>query len=406
MTTINNIYRIFVREWHRIAARPLYWMALLVFPVLSMLFFTSLMNDGVPMKLPVAVVDLDHSPVSRKFIRAIDATPATHVSMQLASEREAMSELRKGAVYGYLVLPRNLQAGLIAGKQPQLRFYYQNSLLIAGGLIQNDFTLISHMLSAGAAFQKRETMGQNEQAIKAAIQPIRVDNHLLFNASASYPVYVTTILLPIMLQLFILMISVYSIGIEIKEKTSREWLKLADNSMVVALTGKLLPYTIVFMVLVLMQNVLLYRLLMVPLHTSTVCLIAASALYVIAYQAIAVFFAGLLPMLRHAINLAAFYGILALTLCGFSFPTESMYPVFRIWGEGFPVRHFMHIFQGQMLAGFGFGNVALSYLYLMLFTLLPFTVWHRLKAAMLLQHSIERTVHVTHTSHLTDSEVI
>lgn len=386
---INQIIAIARREVCRMSSRRLYLLAVLIFPVLSMLFFTSIMKDGVPTRLPIAVVDLDQTVISRKFVRNINVTQGTAVVMHLNSENEAMKELRKTHIYGFVVLPKNMQADIMTSRQPVVSYYYQNGFLIAGGLVQNDLTQMLHTLSAGIDLQKREARGQSEETLMASVQPIKFDAHMLFNPETNYPVYVTSIMLPIMLQLFILMITVYSIGIEIKERTSHEWLKMADKSMVVALAGKLLPYTVIFMVLMTFQNLLLYRVLMVPLHVNIAWMIFASGLFVLAYQAIGVFFVGLLPMMRLSLNLAGFYGILALTLVGFSFPVESMSPVFQAWAGGFPARHYMHIFQNQMLAGFEPYYALKSYIFLMLFLLLPFTILGRLKSALIYQNFIE-----------------
>ncbi len=209
------------------------------------------------------------------------------------------------------------------------------------------------------------------------VQPVQLNMHQLFNPTASYPVYISTIILPIMLQLFILLMTVYSIGIEMKEGTSREWLRLSDKSIFISLTGKLLPYTIIFFFIMMFQNFMLYKVLDVPLNTGPGWLMAGSLIFVLAYQSIGIFCIGLLPMMRHSLNMAAFYGILALTLCGFSFPIESMAPVFQYWASGFPVRHYMHIFQSQILAGFEPKYSIVSYLCLLIFLFLPFTILRR-----------------------------
>ncbi|PKP46952.1 MAG: hypothetical protein CVT94_13010 [Bacteroidetes bacterium HGW-Bacteroidetes-11] len=389
-THIKALIGVSGREINRMTSRPLYLLAVVLLPLLSLLFFVSLMKEGVPVKLPIAVVDYDHSALSAKFSRTIDATPGSSVVMTPATEHEALSELRKGNIYGYVVMPHNLQSDIMNGAQPTVRFYYQNGLLIAGGLIQNDLTVTLHTLSAGVNMLKREAMGQDEVSVLAAIQPIKPDVHLLFNPETSYQVYVTTIMLPIMLQIFILMITVYSIGIEIKERTSREWLRMADKSVLIAVSGKLLPYTVIFFILTLFSNFLLFSVLMIPVNTSAGYLVLLSLMFVLAYQAIGVFFVGLLPMMRHSLNLAAFYGILALTLCGFSFPIEHMPEVFRLWAEAFPVRHYMHIFQSQILAGFDFVYAAPSYLKFLLFLLLPFVIIFRLKSALIYQNFIEK----------------
>lgn len=375
-------------------SRGLYILMVLILPILSILFFSSLLKEGVPTKMPIAIVDLDQTATSRKIARAIDVTPLSKVTEYLQSETEAMSELRTGNIYGFVVLPKDLQTGIFESHQPVISYYYQNGFLIAGGLMQNDLTLILNTLSTGINIQKREAMGQPEDYIMSQVQPIQLSTHQLFNPTASYPAYITTIIMPIMLQLFILLMTVYCIGIEIKESTSHEWLRLADKSIVIALIGKLLPYTVIFFSVMMFQNFMLYKVMQIPMHTSLGWLMLGSFMFVLAYQAIGIFCVGLLPMMRHSLNMAAFYGILALTLCGFSFPIEAMPPVFQYWASGFPVRHYMHIFQSQILAGFELRYSILSYLCLLLFLLLPFTIIRRLNSALIYQNFIEN-VHKT-----------
>jgi ABC-2 type transport system permease protein len=376
------------------SSRSLYISVVLLLPLLSILFFSSFFKEGVPVKMPVAIVDLDNTATSRKIARTIDVTPLSKVTEYLQSETEAMSELRTGKIYGFVVLPQNLQTDILASHQPVISYYFHNGFLIAGGLMQNDLTLILHTIAGGINIQKREAMGQQEDYILSQVQPVQINMHQLFNPTASYPVYISTIILPIMLQLFILLMTVYCIGIEIKETTSHEWLRLSDKSIFIALTGKLLPYTIIFFIMMMFQNFMLYKVLHVPLNTSPGWLILGSLMFVLAYQAIGIFCIGLLPMMRHSLNMAAFYGILALTLCGFSFPIESMPPVFQYWASGFPVRHYMHIFQSQILAGFEPRYSILSYFCLLLFLLLPLTILRRLKSALIYQNFIEN-VHKT-----------
>lgn len=384
-----EIWEVAVRETNRMTSRGLYFMVVLVLPILSILFFASLFKEGVPTKMPIAIVDLDQTASSRKLARNIDVTPLSQVTEYLQSETEAMSELRTGNIYGFVIIPKNLQADILASKQPVISYYYQNGFLIAGGLMQNDLTLILHTLSGGINIQKREAMGQPEEYIMSQVQPILLSTHQLFNPTANYSVYISTIVLPIMLQLFILLMTVYSIGIEIKERTSHEWLRSSNKSMLIALTGKLLPYTLIFFMVMMFQNFMLYKVMQIPMHTSLGWLMLGSLLFVLAYQAIGVFCVGLLPMMRHSLNLSAFYGILALTLCGFSFPIEAMPAAFQYWAAGFPVRHYMHIFQSQILAGFEIRYSIASYLYMLLFLLIPFTIINRLKSALIYQNFIE-----------------
>ena len=54
--------------------------------------------------------------------------------------------------------------------------------------------------------------------------------------------------------LLIFMVTVYSIGVEIKDRTAREWLRMSNNSIYIALAGKLLPHTVVFFIMGIMYT--------------------------------------------------------------------------------------------------------------------------------------------------------
>ena len=80
---ITSIWEVAKREVYRMSSRPLYILAVVVFPLLSILFFASLFKEGVPTKMPIAIVDLDNTVTSRKIARNIDVTQLSMVTMNL-----------------------------------------------------------------------------------------------------------------------------------------------------------------------------------------------------------------------------------------------------------------------------------------------------------------------------------
>jgi hypothetical protein len=60
------------------------------------------------------------------------------------------------------------------------------------------------------------------------------------------------------------MITVYSIGVEIKDRTAREWLRTGNGSIWISLAGKLLPHTAVFFLMGILYNTYLYGFLHFP----------------------------------------------------------------------------------------------------------------------------------------------
>jgi ABC-2 type transport system permease protein len=338
---------------------------------------------GIPTKLPVAVVDNDNTSTSRNLIRQMDAMQMTNIILHLNSFKEAEHEMKKGNIFAFVIIPKGLQAGIMANRQPELAFYYNNTYFVAGSLLFKDLSMMSAMASASVGLSTGLAQGKTAEAIMGQLQPIVVDSHLIGNPYLNYSVYLSNVLMPGILQLMIILITAFAIGIELKERTSREWLIMSDKFVMVALTGKLFPYTVIFTTLVIFQNVILFRILGFPLHNSIINMLAASVLFVLASQAIGIFIIGTLPVLKNAMGFSSVFGILGFTYSGFTFPVEQMPIEMQALAQFFPMQHFFKIYQNSALNGASIDYYWTSYLALIAFLLLPYLVLIRLKKAMI-----------------------
>ncbi|MBQ6548542.1 MAG: ABC transporter permease, partial [Prevotella sp.] len=62
---------------------------MVAFPLLAMIFFTSLMDEGLPEDMPVGVVDLDNTSTSRSLVRRLDAFQNSRVVARYPSVADA-----------------------------------------------------------------------------------------------------------------------------------------------------------------------------------------------------------------------------------------------------------------------------------------------------------------------------
>ena len=67
------LWLVMKRECRRLVSRPLYLFCMVLAPLFCYIFFTTLMDSGLPTDLPVGAVDLDNSSTSRNIIRNLDA---------------------------------------------------------------------------------------------------------------------------------------------------------------------------------------------------------------------------------------------------------------------------------------------------------------------------------------------
>lgn len=377
------LWLVMKRECRRLVSRPLYLFCMVLAPLFCYVFFTTLMGSGLPTDLPVGVVDLDNSSTSRNIIRNLDAFQQTKVVGHYGSFDEARIAVQEGKIYGFYYLPKEMSQQALSSRQPKLSFYTNNAYLIAGSLLFRDMKMMSELASGAVGRATLYAKGATEAQAMAYLQPIVIDTHALNNPWLNYSVYLCNTILPGVLMLLIFMTTVYSIGVELKDKTSREWLRLGNNSMYISLWGKLLPQTVVFFIMSIFYNVYLYGYLHFPCNSGILPMIFASLLMVLASQACGVFMIGMLPTLRLGLSFASLWGVISFSISGFTFPLMAMHPSLQALANLFPLRHYFLIYVDQALNGYSMAYSWFSYMALLLFMFLPFLIMNRLKEAMI-----------------------
>ena len=371
------------RECRRLVSRPLYLFCMVIAPLFCYIFFTTLMDSGLPTNLPVGAVDMDQSATSRNLIRNLDAFGQTGVVAHYGSIADARIAVQEGKIYGFFYIPKGLSADAQSQRQPKISFYTNNSYLIAGSLLFKDMKMMSELAAGAAGRSVLYAKGATEDQAMGFLQPIVIDTHPLNNPWLNYSVYLCNTLVPGVLMLMIFMITVYSIGTEIKDRTAREWLRMSNNSIYIALAGKLLPHTVIFFIMGIFYNIYRTPGLPSPCNGATLPMILATLCLVLASQCCGIVMIGTLPTLRLGLSFASLWGVISFSISGFSFPVMAMHPVLQALSNLFPLRHYFLIYVDQALNGYSMIYSWPNYMALLIFMMLPFLVVHRLKEALI-----------------------
>jgi len=375
---MNTIFRIAARETGRLLRGRIYWFCIFIVPCISTLFFLSMLQEGLPTDLPIAIVDLDNTSTSRNLTRQLNAFEGTKVVAQYNDFTQAQTEMQQGNIYGIFYIPRNFTQETIAGKRPVLSFYTNNSYLIAGSLLFKDMKTVATLATGAVALQTGRAKGYSDAQVIAGFQPITIETHPIGNPWLNYSVYLSNILLLGIFALMIMCVTVYSIGIEIKENTVQEWLPAGNAPLTPALVGKLMPQTILFF----LTGVGMFFALYIFMHFPAIHIVnmtGALFLLIIASQALGVFMIGCLPTLRLGLSFACLFGMFAFSITGFSFPVDAMYPPVQALSNLFPLRHYFLIYVDQALNGRAFIYSLPHYAALLAFLVAPLFIIHHLK---------------------------
>ena len=383
MGIFEKIANIALRECRIQGKNHIYVFCTIVFPVFLILFFTSLLGQGLPTSMPAGIVDMDNTSTTRRLTRMLDSYQSTEVVAHYPTVAEARNAMQRGEIYAFFFFPKGTTEELLASRQPKISFYYNNSFLLAGSLLYKDMRVVATRAAAGVGLAKMQAQGYTEDQIMAFLQPIVVDTHPTVNPYLNYNFYLSTTIIPGCLMLFIFLLTAYSIGTELKFGKSKEWLAMADDNIHVALIGKLLPQFAVHLLVVLFYLFYTFEILQFPHECSFWQLLPYGILLVMVSQAFGVFAFGLMPSLRMSMSICALWAMLSFTISGFAFPVDAMDPQIQALAWLFPLRSFFMIYQMTLFNGYPVSYAWIYYVVLLVFLLLPFFVLPNIKKAML-----------------------
>ena len=378
-----NIWRIAQREMKILIKNPIYLCCMVIFPLLTMFFFTSLLDEGVPQEMPVGVVDLDNSSTSRALVRRLDGFQTSRVVAHYTSVAEARHAMQENEIYGFLYIPKGTSEKLLASRRPKVSYYYSNVSIAAGSMVMKDMKTITTLGSAGVGQAVMRARGFTPRQIQTLLQPIRIDLHQVANPWSNYNMYLSTVFVPGVMMLFMFLISAYSLGMELKFNRGKEWLTKANGNIVVAILGKYLPQAVVFLALIFFYEFYIYNVLHFTHAGSLWTIVLLAVLQVFGSIGFGVFIFGLLPSLRMSMSICSLWGVLSFSLAGSAFPVMGMDSPIQALTWLFPLRHYYMLYQITVFNGYPLIDAWFHFVALVAFTLLPWVVIRKIKNAML-----------------------
>ena len=348
---MHYLFQAIADGWRQLVSRKIYFAVMLFVPVLGSFFFLNLMSEGLPFKVPTAIVDLDQSQLSRTVGRNLASSELVSIQYTPEDYHAALELMRKGEIFGFFLIPEGFQRDAMSGKETTLSYYNNMSIFVPGTLAFKGFKSVSVTTIGGLSVSTLTYAGLPQDQAMELVSPVDFDIRGPGNPWMNYSIYLSNSFLPALIALMTSCICAFSICEEIKRGTSARWVMRAGGSMFVALLGKLIPQAVIMTAVGVMVQSLLYGFNNFPLHNHAMHMIVAMWLFVVASQWFAVTLCCIVPNLRLSLSLCSLTGILAFSIAGFSFPVEQMYGAIGIFSYILPVRYYFLIYIDQALNG-------------------------------------------------------
>lgn len=339
------------REWRRLRQDGWDLAMLSLIPLAVSALIVWIFAAGIARDLPIVVIDRDHSALSRTLTRMLDASPGMAVAAQLDSEAEALSLLRQRRAFGLLLIPADFERALLGGRGASVQWFYNGQFVAHVGGLGRDVRTVVTTFSAGIELAARVKRGATPLQAAQQFEPIRLKLDTLFNESGSYEPFLSLALVPSMLQIFIALAAVVSVGRELKGGTVPAWLASAGGRWSVALAAKLALPLLAFCLHGLLFVGFFAAARDLPVEGSALGLLLGQLLLVLAYLGLGLLMIAASLSLRMGLSLAAFVTAPAFAYSGQAFPLLAMPPLARAWAEALPLTHYLALQSRCWLAG-------------------------------------------------------
>ena len=402
---MNLLYNVLFRECHRITSRRLYFGVCILLPLFCLFFMATIFGNGQMENIPIGIVDQDNTAASRTIARRIAATPTFRVTEHFTDEASARQALQRKEIYGYLSIPPQFEQKTVSGTGATLTYYYHYALLSVGSELMAAFETTLAPVALSPIVVQAEALGVGQEQIQTFLLPVEANTHPLYNPDMDYSIYLSQPFFFVLFQILILLVTVYAIGSEFKFGTTQEWMgaatpagkdpaNLRNADMLTAVAGKLLPYTVMFSVIGILANYVLFGLMNIPFQGSLWLMNIVTVLFIMATQALAVLIFSIFPKIAYIISVVSMVGSLGATLSGVTFPVTAMYAPVHAASYLFPVRHFTEATQAMIYFDAGFAYFWQSVAVLLVFLLLAILILPLLKWWILRMKESEETLHI------------
>jgi ABC-2 type transport system permease protein len=342
---------VFWREFAWLRRRPLLIALTVIVPLILMGTLTAVLSAGLATRLPIAVLDLDGSELSRTIIRTVNATPDTAVALHVAELSEGRRLIISRRIRGLLMLPRNLERDVLAGRRPEVVFFYSTQTFTVGNLVLRGVNAAVPTIAGGIRISLRTGEGEALEEAQAAVNPIPVQTHALFNSTLNYVHFLLAALLPAVLQTVVVTTMAYAVGMDVETRHRFAVLRRLGGGLWPAMMGKILPYTILFLAVLGISDFVLFNYLELPLRGERGVLLLAGGLFVFSCQLIGALLALLLRPMATAVSIGTLLTAPAFGFMGIGFPRLAMNDFAYGWGELLPCTWYLMARIDQTIRG-------------------------------------------------------
>lgn len=218
---LNDICYIWAQEMKSLVHDEGVAIFFIVVPIFYPLLYSWAYNNEVVEDVPVAVVDMSHSAVSRQFARQYDASPNVKVAYRCNDILEARDLMEKQVVHGFVVIPTDFDNCINRMEQAHISVFCDMSLMLTYKAIFSTATSVVQDMNADiqvavSSMLQPDAVAPTARQETVQTHPLDFDEVQLFNPTGGYGSFIIPAVLMLIIQQTLVL------GIGLSAGTARE----------------------------------------------------------------------------------------------------------------------------------------------------------------------------------------
>ncbi|PVZ83853.1 ABC transporter permease [Serratia sp. S1B] len=210
---ITSLLSIIKAELKQVFTTPAVLSCIVVAIVLYFFFYPQPYLNEVTRKVPIAVIDYDHTSSSHEFIRKLNTTDGLNVIANINQLDEGKQLLRNSDIYGLVLIPHDFENSLLGGvRSAKIVFFGDASYMLVYSAAAEAVSAVVQKTSNDILVERQIASGVDPSVAQENALPYNIEMIPLFNPESGYATYIIppvfililyqTLLLGVMLSCF------------------------------------------------------------------------------------------------------------------------------------------------------------------------------------------------------------
>ncbi len=349
---MNTILFFVKKEFLQFKRDPKMFALVLLAPIIQLIFlgYAATMDINT---VHTAVYRQDYSRAERELIEKFEKSGYFSIDYYVKNYDELTTLINDGKIVVGLVIPKDFEKNIFRNEPLEIQAIFDgsdgNKSSIAAGYVQS--VILNYAKNIIINYRNKHGLIVNP------LPQISAEGRVWYNPELKTRNFMVPGIAGLLLMIITLILTSLAVVKE-KEIGTMEQLIVSPIKPYQMILGKLIPFTILGMVAVIIVITAMRIIFNIPVRGSIVLLFASSFIYILSLLGLGLLVSTVSKTQQQAMMIAIFAVMMPMVfLSGFSFPVENMPEVIQVFTHIIPLKYYMVIIRGIVLKGIGIAEL-------------------------------------------------